>query len=69
MDDTTDLKFPAGNLFECITMNYNVYAPSTHGNTAEMVEEFWMELENEIKETPKGSTPIVGSNINAQIGN
>jgi hypothetical protein len=35
----------------------------------EVVEEFWMELENAIMRTPKRSTLIVGGDINACIGN
>ena len=73
MDDTTrimaiDLKVPAGNSFECITI-FNVYPPSTHRNSEEVVEDFWTQLEDEIARTPKNSIPIVGGDINARIGN
>ena len=73
MDDTTrimaiELKVPAGKSFESLTI-FNIYAPSTHGNTDETVEKFWSELESEILRIPNNSTPIVAGDINARIGN
>ena len=73
MDGTTrimaiELKVPVGKSFECLTI-FNVYAPSTHGNKPEVVEAFWTKLENEIARMPEASTPIVGGDINARIGN
>ena len=73
MDETTrimaiELRVPAGKSFENLTI-YNVYAPSTHGNAEEVVEKFWTELEDEITQTPKGSIPIIGGDINARIRN
>jgi exonuclease III len=73
MDDTTrimgiDLRVPAGNSFENLTI-FNIYAPSTHGNELETVENFWTELEDELVKIPKNSIPIVGGDINARIGN
>jgi hypothetical protein len=48
MDGTTDimgvdLRVPVENSFEDL-MIFNVYAPSTHGNEIEIVENFWTEL-------------------------
>jgi hypothetical protein len=47
----------------------SINTPSKYGNIAEVTKEFWIELENQIKGTLKGSTPIVGGDINAHIGN
>jgi hypothetical protein len=73
MDDTTrimgiDLKVPSGNSFKNLTI-FNVYAPSTHGNDIETVEDFWTNLEDEIVGLPKENIPIIGRDINARIGN
>jgi exonuclease III len=72
MDDTTrimgiDLKVPVGKSFENLTI-FNIYAPSTHGNEIETVENFWTEVEDQLMKLPKNSIPIVGGDINARIG-
>ncbi len=69
MDDTTwimriELKVPVGKSFEFITI-FTIYAPYMHKkNSAEQgVEEFWMELENEITRTPK----VVGGDLSMPV--
>jgi hypothetical protein len=73
MDDTTrimgiDIRVPAGNSFEDLTI-FNVYAPSTHGNDIEIVENFWTVLEDDIVSIPPKNIPVIGGDINARIGN
>jgi exonuclease III len=73
MDGTTrimgiDLRVPSGNSFEDLTI-FNIYAPSTHGNDMDTVDNFWTELEDDIRSIPASSTPIVAGDINARIGN
>jgi hypothetical protein len=45
-------------LIEVLTI-LNVYVPSTHGNTIEVVEGFCMALEDKIKRAPETNIPIL----------
>jgi hypothetical protein len=63
-----NLRVPVGNSFEDLTI-FNVYAPSTHGNKIEMVENFCTTVEDNIISISQNNIPIIGGDINARIGN